>query len=127
MVELSDPLIPVRGHSLLQLSRLIEARNPKALSNIEKLLNIFMDNLCHDDTYIYLAAVQGLVSLSQFKHEVVVPHLAKEFAMFGNEADKDAKQKGKYVKGEALSLPCLLLLLFCAKERFFYVCLERYL
>eukprot|EP00794_Sanderia_malayensis_P012320 gene12320-13591_t len=100
MTDVADPLIPVRGHGLLHLAHLIEARNPKALSNIDSLLTTFMDSLHHNDTYIYLAAVQGLVALSSFKHNVIMPYLAKEFAMFGKEAGVDARQQEKvFTKG----------------------------
>lgn len=106
MEELKDPLIPTRGHALLQIARVIEARNPKALANSDKLLNMLMDNLCHEDTYIYLAAVQGLVSLSDSKHAIVIPCLAKEFAMFQNDLKVDAKEQGKYhTQGRSLAYP----------------------
>ncbi len=95
MSELTDPLVPTRGHSLLQLSRLIQSRNAKALSNADKLLDVFMANLCHEDTYIYLAAIQGLVSLADLKHAVVIPYLAKEFAMFGKDVGAEANTQGE--------------------------------
>ena len=82
MAELKDPLLPTRGHGLLQLARILAHRNKKALENSDTLLSIFQDNLAHDDTYIYLASIQGMVALSDRKHAKVVPFLAREFAMF---------------------------------------------
>ena len=100
MKELTSPLIPTRGHALLQLSLLFEHRNNIALRNNEKLLSVFMDNLSHDDTYIYLAAVRGLVSVANIHHKTVIPHLAKEFAMFSDTPTENVKDQGLYFKGK---------------------------
>ena len=100
MKELTSPLIPTRGHALLQLSLLLENRNSKAIKCNEKLLSVFMDNLSHDDTYIYLAAVRGLVSVANIHHKTVIPHLAKEFAMFSDTPKENVKYQGLYLKGK---------------------------
>lgn len=39
--DLSDPLLPVRGHAILALSKLILARDPETIANKHKLLAIF--------------------------------------------------------------------------------------
>ncbi|XP_019791176.1 hyaluronan synthase 3 isoform X2 [Tursiops truncatus] len=54
-----DPQIPARAAALRTLSRWIEQREPKALEMQEKLLKIFLENLEHEDTFIYLSAIQG--------------------------------------------------------------------
>ncbi|XP_026975258.1 hyaluronan synthase 3 isoform X2 [Sagmatias obliquidens] len=54
-----DPQIPTRAAALRTLSRWIEQREPKALEMQEKLLKIFLENLEHEDTFIYLSAIQG--------------------------------------------------------------------
>ena len=56
--ELFDPLIPVRGHALLALAKLLQAHDAKAMQKSESLLKIFEENVSHDDSYIYLAAIK---------------------------------------------------------------------
>lgn len=85
--DLVDPLLPTRGHAIIQLSNLLDKRNPKATRNVELLCDVFMENLQHDDSYIYLASIRALTSVSQSQHQIVVPRLAKEFAGFSNEAN----------------------------------------
>lgn len=58
--DLFSPLLPVRGHSLLALGKLVEQRDPETLSHKDRLLTIFQHNLKDEDSYIYLMAVQGL-------------------------------------------------------------------
>ncbi|XP_074257600.1 transport and Golgi organization protein 6 homolog isoform X3 [Saimiri boliviensis] len=53
-----DPQIPTRAAALRTLSRWIEQREAKALEMQEKLLKIFLENLEHEDTFVYLSAIQ---------------------------------------------------------------------
>ncbi|XP_070469867.1 transport and Golgi organization protein 6 homolog isoform X4 [Equus przewalskii] len=55
-----DPQIPTRAAALRTLSRWIEQREAEALEMQEKLLKIFLENLEHEDTFVYLSAIQGL-------------------------------------------------------------------
>ncbi|EDO42830.1 predicted protein, partial [Nematostella vectensis] len=80
LTQLCDPLLPVRGHAMLSLASLINHRDPKAMSKVDTLLKIFEEQLAHDDSYIYLAAVQGLVALAGLRPDPVLPHLARQFA-----------------------------------------------
>ena len=77
--DLLDPLIPTRGHALRQLSKLLKIKNKYAVENERKLFEIFEKNLRHDDTYIYLAAVDGLLSLVDIHHKNVMPLLCRRF------------------------------------------------
>uniref|UniRef100_A0AAA9SX70 Transport and golgi organization 6 homolog n=1 Tax=Bos taurus TaxID=9913 RepID=A0AAA9SX70_BOVIN len=54
-----DPQIPTRAAALRTLSRWIEQREAKVLNMQEKLLKIFLENLEHEDTFVYLSAIQG--------------------------------------------------------------------
>lgn len=85
--DLTDKILPTRGHAIIQLSQLLEKGNEKAEHNVQILIDIFMDNLLHDDSYIYLASIRALTSVSQKHHQVVIPRLAKEFATFTNEVN----------------------------------------
>ena len=104
--QLCDPLLPVRGHAMIQLAFLIRQRYPKAVQATDTLLKIFLEQLSHDDSYIYLAAIQGLVSLADVRADMVMPRLACEFAMCQKEAGniavrtKDVNEKGYYKLSE---------------------------
>ena len=63
MEDLCSPLLPIRGHALLSLSRLLDSRDPETMRHRGKLLALFEHNLKDDDSYIYLTAVEGLVCL----------------------------------------------------------------
>nr|XP_008516476.1 PREDICTED: transport and Golgi organization protein 6 homolog isoform X2 [Equus przewalskii] len=56
-----DPQIPTRAAALRTLSRWIEQREAEALEMQEKLLKIFLENLEHEDTFVYLSAIQVMV------------------------------------------------------------------
>jgi len=104
--QLCDPLLPVRGHAMIQLALLLRQRDPKAVQATDTLLKIFLEQLSHDDSYIYLAAIQGLVSLADVRADMVMPRLACEFAMCQKEAGniavrtKDVNDKGYYKQSE---------------------------
>ena len=66
----------------MKLASLLHQRDPKAMESTDTLLKIFLEQLSHDDSYIYLAAIQGLVSLADIRADTVVPRLAHEFATF---------------------------------------------
>jgi len=76
---------------LRQLSKLLKHKNTWALKDEEKLFEIFETNLRHDDTYLYLAAVDGLMTLVDVRHDVVLPLLCRRFIdMKTNELDMTA-------------------------------------
>lgn len=77
--ELHDPLIPVRGHALIVMNKLIQSKDPEAMNKREILLNVFKENLHHPDSYLYLASINGLVSLVDKFAGDVIPVLTKEF------------------------------------------------
>ncbi|XP_078383567.1 transport and Golgi organization protein 6 homolog [Oculina patagonica] len=107
--QLCDPLLPVRGHAMMKLASLLSHRDPKAVQATDSLLKIFLEQLTHDDSYIYLAAIQGLVSLADVRADMVIPQLAQEFATCRKEAGDDASrtrdinEKGYYKSSETVS------------------------
>ncbi|KFM81853.1 Transmembrane and coiled-coil domain-containing protein 7, partial [Stegodyphus mimosarum] len=86
MHDLKDSLVPVRGHGLISLGKLLQQRDAEAVHNKEQLLKIFQENLEDEDSYIYLAAIQGLSSLADCDVELVLPTLLKEFQNPGKKA-----------------------------------------
>lgn len=79
MKDLTDPLLPVRGHALIMLARLLKEKDPRALAESETLLKIFEEHLSDDDTYIYLPCINGLVALAGIHPDRVMPHLCSTF------------------------------------------------
>ncbi|XP_039186897.1 transport and Golgi organization protein 6 homolog isoform X3 [Crotalus tigris] len=54
-----SPDIPTRAAALRHLSRMVEQRDPGALKTREKLLKVFVENVEHKDSFVYLSAIQG--------------------------------------------------------------------
>ena len=97
--QLCDPLLPVRGHALMRLATLLKSRDPKAFEKADILVKTFRDSLIHEDSYIYLAAVEGLVAAADVRTEDVIPYLAREFVACceeGTEATGSKEDKGEY-------------------------------
>ncbi|XP_002694878.2 transport and Golgi organization protein 6 homolog isoform X1 [Bos taurus] len=74
-----DPQIPTRAAALRTLSRWIEQREAKVLNMQEKLLKIFLENLEHEDTFVYLSAIQGVALLSDVYPEKILPGLLAQY------------------------------------------------
>nr|XP_054104850.1 hyaluronan synthase 3 isoform X3 [Callithrix jacchus] len=74
-----DPQIPTRAAALRTLSHWIEQREAKALEMQEKLLKIFLENLEHEDTFVYLSAIQGVALLSDVYPEKILPDLLAQY------------------------------------------------
>ena len=87
--DLKDPLIPVQGHGLITLTKLIEKRDPETMSNSSTLLTIFRENLMHSDSYIYLAAINGLVALASAIPREIIPTLCQEYALLQGPPSRD--------------------------------------
>nr|XP_042707985.1 transport and Golgi organization protein 6 homolog isoform X7 [Chrysemys picta bellii] len=74
-----DPEIPVRAAALRGLSRLIEQRDPDGLQAQEKLLKVFLENMEHEDSFVYLSAIQGVALLSEVYPEQILPCLLAQY------------------------------------------------
>lgn len=73
-------MIPVRGHALITLSKLIQNKHPDALEKKDLLLKIFLENLSHVDSYLYLASINGLAGLADVYPDIVITRLVQEFS-----------------------------------------------
>ena len=77
--DASETEIPVRGHGLIALTRLVEAGDPEAAKHAEEILETFRENLKHRDTYVYLQSVKGMAACSKHNPELVIEELTKQF------------------------------------------------
>ncbi|GAA27667.2 transmembrane and coiled-coil domain-containing protein 7 [Clonorchis sinensis] len=61
--QLKDPLVPVRGHALISLSRLLESRHKCTIGKEERIFQVLFHHLSDEDSYVYLNAIRGLAAL----------------------------------------------------------------
>ena len=88
MEEIYSPLIPVRGHALLSLSKLLDSRDKEALENKNKLLKLFEHYIKDEDSYIYLMAIEGLAALCDIYPSKIVFLLCQEVNGHRTAADR---------------------------------------
>ncbi|KAK3858629.1 hypothetical protein Pcinc_035187 [Petrolisthes cinctipes] len=91
MEDLFSPLLPVRGHALLALGKLLEKRDKETLAHSKQLFSIFQHNLKEDDSYLYLMAVEGLAVLCNIFPNKVVEILTREFSLGERNGEDRAK------------------------------------
>lgn len=101
--DLADPLLPVRAHGLVTLTKLIETKDPYAVARNAIILRLFQvtisithllivhsaslfylciwlqENLKHEDSFIYLASINGLCALATTFPEKIVETLVLEY------------------------------------------------
>uniref|UniRef100_A0A803TIQ3 Transport and golgi organization 6 homolog n=1 Tax=Anolis carolinensis TaxID=28377 RepID=A0A803TIQ3_ANOCA len=97
-----DPDIPTRAATLRTLSRLIKQRDPEALKTQETLLKVFTENLEHEDSFVYLSAIQGMALLSDAFPDRVLPCLLAQYGSPQPGAPKAATVETRMKVGEAL-------------------------
>lgn len=85
---LQDPIFPVRAHGLLLLRELVSPRVgrnaplhavPVNAAYIPAILDIFMQTIQDDDSYMYLNAVQGLSAMVDGFGKDVLMTLVKSY------------------------------------------------
>lgn len=77
--EACDALLPVRGHAMRQLAKLISAGDKEAKAKKEVILCIFQENLKHEDSYLYLSAIEGMASLAAEYPDTVLMTLIEQY------------------------------------------------
>jgi hypothetical protein len=65
---LQDPILPVRAHGLLLLRQLVSRQGNRIDVAVDQalipaILSIFLQSVEHDDSYLFLNAVQGLATM----------------------------------------------------------------
>jgi hypothetical protein len=74
--DISSPIIPIRAGGMIELRKLVLLNRPGTEAKLATALAAFNESLNHDDTYVYLAAIQGISSIGDIAIEVVFPLLA---------------------------------------------------
>jgi len=102
--QLSDPLLPVRGHAIIELTSLLAGKDEEAVAHAGKLVEVFRQCLEEEDTYIYLSAINGLTACGDLRPGPVVDALTREFANVDDRKFEkaDAAMELRTKLGEAL-------------------------
>ncbi|XP_027759600.1 transport and Golgi organization protein 6 homolog isoform X2 [Empidonax traillii] len=79
LVSAYDPQPPTRAAALRHLASLVTQRDPEALRLQEKLLQVFLENVQHEDAFVYLSAIQGVALLSSEYPEQILPVLLARY------------------------------------------------
>ncbi|OWK56727.1 Transport and Golgi organization protein 6 [Lonchura striata] len=74
-----DPQPPSRAAALRRLASLVTQRDPEAIRLQEKLLQVFLENVQHEDAFVYLSAIQGIALLSSEYPERILPVLLAQY------------------------------------------------
>ncbi|VDD79866.1 unnamed protein product [Mesocestoides corti] len=77
--QLQDPFIPVRGHGLIELSRLLEAKDPSIKGFEDRIYAALTEQLDNEDSYVYLSAIRGLSAMGNAFTDRLLPLLLARF------------------------------------------------
>ena len=99
--EISDPLPPVRGHGLREMTRLLANRDTETLEHSDLLVEVFQHQLKDEDDTVYLAAIQGLAALCNIQPQQVIPVLVDQFVS-GRDPSGPALQQHDTATGKLL-------------------------
>ena len=105
--DISDPLVPVKAHGLVELRRLVEKRDTECCAELEKVTEIFMKHLKNEDSYVYLAAINGLIALTSThfrdQHASSISILDTLIDHFTNKSNEKLSAENKLKIGESLT------------------------
>ncbi|PNF27086.1 hypothetical protein B7P43_G08525 [Cryptotermes secundus] len=79
LFDVCDPLLPVRGHALIELAKLISSSDKEAQRHRNQILRIFQENLKHEDSFIYLSSINGLAVMANVFPNTVIKALVEEY------------------------------------------------
>ncbi|XP_043072682.1 transport and Golgi organization protein 6 homolog [Puntigrus tetrazona] len=79
LLEACDPDVPTRAVALRSLTHFVKGGHKEALQNKDKLLILFLENLEHEDSFVYLSAIQGLAVLADSFPEQILQRLLGEY------------------------------------------------
>lgn len=77
LVNIADPLVPVKAHGLIEVRKLIEVKSP--VIGVEQVLGIHLRLLKNSDPFVYLEAIRGLAALCSLDAPAVVGRLVEVY------------------------------------------------
>merc|ERR1712168_435959 len=51
LYDIKDPLLPVRGHGIIELTKLVDSKDAEAISEMDTVFQLFVDSIEDEDTY----------------------------------------------------------------------------
>ncbi|CAN9493125.1 unnamed protein product [Ophioblennius macclurei] len=81
LLEACDPDVPTRALAIRTLTHLVQVKDPDAVGAQEKVVTIFLENLEHDDAFVYLSAIQGLAALADSYPDRILERLLQDFQL----------------------------------------------
>ncbi|GBP88736.1 Transport and Golgi organization protein 6 homolog [Eumeta japonica] len=91
-----DNLLPTRVHGIIELTRLVEAKDPETISKKHYVFCLFQDYLKDRDSYVYLSAINGIAALGTHCSEDVLHVLCKEFLDISSEKTDADTEKNQH-------------------------------
>ncbi|XP_069575525.1 transport and Golgi organization protein 6 homolog [Brachyistius frenatus] len=79
LLEACDPEVPTRAFALRVLTQMVQHGDPEAVQAQEKVLTLFLENLEHEDPFVYLSAIQGLAALADSYPDRILERLLQDF------------------------------------------------
>ncbi|KAI1292288.1 Transport and Golgi organization protein 6 -like protein [Halotydeus destructor] len=79
MKDLNDAIMPTRAHALVELKRLIFAKDAETLAHQNDLVALLTVCLSDSESYIYLSAINTLAALATVNVHDILPLLANAF------------------------------------------------
>ncbi|KAM5138451.1 transport and Golgi organization protein 6 homolog isoform 2-T3 [Mantella aurantiaca] len=98
----TDNDVPTRAAALRTLTRLLEQRYPKVMEYKEQIMQLFLDNLEEEDSFVYLSAIQGVAVLSGDIPDRVLPILLAQYDNAASSKNKALSPETRMKVGEAL-------------------------
>jgi len=102
--EAVDVHIPVRGHGLLALRRLVDSDDAEVLTSVDRLLTLCEKTVDDADSYVYLNAVQLLASLAAKFPQRTLPWLVDKYLAVGCACPADAESQQSVVAEKRMKL-----------------------
>uniref|UniRef100_A0A3Q2Z2M7 Transport and golgi organization 6 homolog n=1 Tax=Hippocampus comes TaxID=109280 RepID=A0A3Q2Z2M7_HIPCM len=104
LLEACHPDVPTRAFALRKLTQMVQSRDQEIVQAQEKVLILFLENLDHEDSFVYLSAIQGLASLADFYPERILERLLKDFQQGSSlsTSNKDHSLEFRLKMGEVL-------------------------
>ncbi|XP_069037352.1 transport and Golgi organization protein 6 homolog isoform X2 [Lepisosteus oculatus] len=102
LLEAFDPDVPTRALALRTLARMIQDRDSQALGFQDKILTVFLENLEHEDSFLYLSAIQGLTVLADVFPDQILQRLLDEYRESPPEVKKHRSLETRLKVGEVL-------------------------
>ncbi|XP_066541796.1 transport and Golgi organization protein 6 homolog [Hoplias malabaricus] len=93
LLDACDPDVPTRALSLRTLTHALKQGDKEALESRDKLLMLFLENLEHEDSFVYLSAIQGLVVLCDWFPEQILQRLLTEYQTEQGSASSSSRRR----------------------------------